>query len=160
LRKLQKPPYNNLGLPWHRFYEADVTPLTPGKPAELVFEIFAYINGFQGRPSPTAGDSFADTRSTPGLDPAPKVTIYRDAHTNRMLRCQLLKGDKDRIGFINTIRKSNPAWIAGSPLEGTMIKVNTAHWKVGLLSLLFAVSTVAGAVLAQEQRGAGARFHR
>jgi hypothetical protein len=31
-----------------------------------------------------------------------------------------------------------------------MKKVNTAHWKVGLLSLLFAVGTVAGAVLAQE----------
>jgi dienelactone hydrolase len=31
-----------------------------------------------------------------------------------------------------------------------MRKTNTAHWKVGLLSLLFAVGTVAGAVLAQE----------
>ena len=31
-----------------------------------------------------------------------------------------------------------------------MKKANTAHWKVGLLSLLFAVNTVAGAVLAQE----------
>ena len=39
LRKLQNAPYNNLGLPWHGFHEADVIPLTPGKPAELVFEI-------------------------------------------------------------------------------------------------------------------------
>jgi hypothetical protein len=31
-----------------------------------------------------------------------------------------------------------------------MKRFNTAHWKVGLLSLLFAVSIVAGAVLAQE----------
>src|SRR5512136_89002 len=31
-----------------------------------------------------------------------------------------------------------------------MKKINTTHWKVGLLSLLFAVSTVAGTVLAQD----------
>ena len=31
-----------------------------------------------------------------------------------------------------------------------MRMIDTAHWKVGLLSLLFAVSTVAGAVLAQD----------
>jgi hypothetical protein len=31
-----------------------------------------------------------------------------------------------------------------------MKKVTTANWKVGLLNLIFAVSTIAGAVLAQE----------
>ena len=79
LRKLQKAPYNNLGLPWHGFYEADVTPLTPGKPTELVFEILPISMIFKAGHSIRLVINFADTRSTPRLDPAPKVAIYRDS---------------------------------------------------------------------------------
>ncbi len=79
LRKLQKAPYNNLGLPWHGFYEADVIQLTPGKPVELVFEILPISMIFKAGHSIRLVINFADARSTPKLDPAPKVSIYRDS---------------------------------------------------------------------------------
>ncbi len=39
---------------------------------------------------------------------------------------------------------------AGFSIKGTMKKLNTAHWKAGLLRLLLAVGTVTGMVLAQD----------
>jgi dienelactone hydrolase len=48
------------------------------------------------------------------------------------------------------MRQSNPDSNAISPIEGTMKMVNTAYWRVGLLSLFLTVSTVAGTVLAQD----------
>jgi predicted acyl esterase len=79
LRKLQEAPYKNLGLPWHDFYEADVIPLTPGKPTELVFEILPISMIFKAGHTIRLVIHFADARSTPRLDPAPKVRIYRDS---------------------------------------------------------------------------------
>jgi predicted acyl esterase len=78
LGKLQDAPYNNLGLPWHGFYQADVTPLAPGEPAELVFDILPISMIFKAGHSIRLVINFAD-RTTPKLDPAPKVTIYRDS---------------------------------------------------------------------------------
>ena len=78
LRKLQNPPYNNLGLPWHRFHEADAAPLAPGEPAELVFEILPISMVVKAGHRIRLVIHFAD-RSTPRLDPAPKVAIYRDS---------------------------------------------------------------------------------
>jgi putative CocE/NonD family hydrolase len=79
LRKLQKAPYNNLGLPWHGFYEADVNPLTPGTPTELVFETLPISMIFKTGHCIRLVIHFADARATPKLDSAPKVTIYRDS---------------------------------------------------------------------------------
>jgi predicted acyl esterase len=78
LRKLQDAPYNYLGLPWHGFYRADVTPLAPGEPAELVFDILPISMVFKAGHNIRLVINFAD-RTTPKLDPAPKVTIYRDS---------------------------------------------------------------------------------
>ncbi len=39
LRRLNDPPYNNLGLPWHSLMMKDVSPLVPNKPVELEFDI-------------------------------------------------------------------------------------------------------------------------
>jgi predicted acyl esterase len=79
LRKLQNAPYNNLGLPWHGFYEADMTPLTPGKPAELMFDILPTSMIFKAGHRIRLVINFADPRATPKLDPAPKVAIYHDS---------------------------------------------------------------------------------
>ena len=79
LRKLQNAPYNNLGLPWHGFYKADATPLAPGKPTELVFEILPISMIFKAGHSIRLVINFADARSTPRLDPAPKVALYHDS---------------------------------------------------------------------------------
>ncbi len=85
-RALNEPPYNNLGLPYHRSFAEDVKPLVPGAPTELVFDmapvswvfkaghrIRLIVNGVgdahRGRgPAPT-----------PVLSPAPVVSFYRDS---------------------------------------------------------------------------------
>jgi predicted acyl esterase len=78
LRKLQDPPYNNLGLPWHRANQADVNPLTPGEPVELTFPLLPVSIVFKSGHRIRQVIHFADRR-TPKLDPAPRVTIYRDS---------------------------------------------------------------------------------
>ena len=78
LRNLADPPYNNLGLPWHRSYEEDVVPLIPGQPAELEFDILPVSMVFKAGHRIRLVIDFAD-RTTPNLDPAPKVAIYRDS---------------------------------------------------------------------------------
>ncbi len=77
MRKLHKAPYNNLGLPWHRCYGKDVTPLVPGKPVELEFELLPISMVFKAGHRIRLVINFAD-QTTPRLDPPPKVTIYRD----------------------------------------------------------------------------------
>ena len=72
------PPFYNWGLPWHRNAPEDVKPLTPGEPAELVFDLrpVSYVikAGHRIRVTITAvcGDA------TPRLDPAPVVTFHRN----------------------------------------------------------------------------------
>ncbi len=91
LRKLRKAPYNNLGLPWHGFYEADVTPLTPGKPTELEFEILPISMIFKAGHRIRLVINFAD-RATPQLDPAPKVAIYRDSSHKSCVTLPIIEG--------------------------------------------------------------------
>ncbi len=92
LRKLQNAPYNNLGLPWHGFYQKDVTPLVPGKPAELEFEILPISMIFKAGHRIRLAINLAD-RATPKLDPAPKVTIYRDSNHQSYLTLPIIVGD-------------------------------------------------------------------
>ncbi|MBN2243145.1 MAG: CocE/NonD family hydrolase [Acidobacteria bacterium] len=78
LRKLHDAPYDNLKLPWHRFHEADALPLEPGRPVELEFELLPISMVFKSGHRIRLAITFAD-RTTPRLQPAPKVTIYRDS---------------------------------------------------------------------------------
>jgi hypothetical protein len=77
-RTLSTPPFNNGGLPWRRNAAEDIKPLTPGEPAELVFDLRPLSHivkaGHRIRLTITAvcGDA------TPQLSPAPVVTFYRD----------------------------------------------------------------------------------
>lgn len=45
-RQLNKPPYNNLGVPWLGNYRKDARPL-PDEPTELLFELFPVSNLFE-----------------------------------------------------------------------------------------------------------------
>lgn len=84
MRKLAKPPYDKLGLPYHRFMEADATPLVPGKPTELTFSILPISMVFRAGHRIQLVISFT-TRGTPEITPAPEVTLYHDAtHPSRV----------------------------------------------------------------------------
>jgi uncharacterized protein len=78
LRKEEPAPYNNLGLPYHPFRKADVTPLVPGEPTLLRFDLLPISILFKAGHRIQLKVSFADT-PTPRVMPAPTVSIYRDA---------------------------------------------------------------------------------
>ena len=98
LRKLQDAPYNNLGLPWHGFYQEDVTPLVPGQPAELQFDILPISMIFKAghrirlvvefrRP----GNAQARSRAE-GCDISrfkPQVLSYVADHRSAMIRIEI-----------------------------------------------------------------------
>ncbi len=78
-RMLHEPPYDNLGLPFHRSNEEDVEKLKPGDPGELVFDLQPTSNVFNAghrlRVTVTCADK--DNALTPVLSPPPDVSIYR-----------------------------------------------------------------------------------
>lgn len=76
-RKEDTPPYNNLGLPWHPFREADAQPLVPGEPAHLRFDILPFSMVFEAGHKIRLVLTFADT-ATPRVTPAPRVSVLRD----------------------------------------------------------------------------------
>jgi predicted acyl esterase len=83
LRKLDSSPYDNLGLPWHRYQEADVTPLVGGEPTELAFDLYPISFVFKAGHRIRLVLTFADSRATPTGSPAPELTIHRDpAHSS------------------------------------------------------------------------------
>ncbi len=81
-RKLSEPEFDNLGLPWHRSFEEDMVPLTPGELVELVFDIMPTSNLFKAghRIRITISGSCFDG-SGPAMAfkdaPAPHITVYR-----------------------------------------------------------------------------------
>jgi putative CocE/NonD family hydrolase len=79
-RAVSDPPYDNLGLPYHRSYEADVAAPAPGVPFELRFDLEPTSNVFDkgNRIRLTITGADKDNAATPVLSPAPEVTIYRE----------------------------------------------------------------------------------
>jgi putative CocE/NonD family hydrolase len=77
-RALNKPPYEYLGLPYHRSNAADVLEL-PGKPVELVFDLqptsIVFQPGHRIRVTIACADK--DNTLTPELSPIPRVAVYR-----------------------------------------------------------------------------------
>jgi len=79
-RALADPPYDNLGLPYHRSYESDIAPLLPGEPAELRFDLEPTSNVFDKGHRIRLTLTFADkdNAATPILSLEPEVKVYRD----------------------------------------------------------------------------------
>jgi predicted acyl esterase len=76
LRKTAKPPYNNLGLPWHPFTQASVQPLRPGDPVEMSFDLYATSYVFKAGHRVRLTLNFADQRNSKKETPAPTVKIH------------------------------------------------------------------------------------
>jgi putative CocE/NonD family hydrolase len=84
-RLLSKAPYNNFGLPYHRHYKSELTPIPPGEPVELVFDLLPISHQFRKgnriRISVTCADT--DNFETPALNPLPKIRVSRNSvHTS------------------------------------------------------------------------------
>jgi len=76
LRKIEKAPYNNLGLPYHPFTKDSVQPLKPGEPVQVEFDLFPISYLFKSGHRIRLTLNFADARATPKQSPAPEVTVY------------------------------------------------------------------------------------
>jgi len=78
LRALGTPPYTYLGLPWHRSFEEDAMPFTPGEPAELVFDCLplshVFKSGHRVRLTITGADPREKDREQ--FSPPPKITVF------------------------------------------------------------------------------------
>lgn len=74
------PPFNNMELPWHRHYQADVVPLTPGEVAELKFDMMPTANVFKkgNRIRVTVTCANAGWDELPSEEPA-TITLLRNA---------------------------------------------------------------------------------
>jgi hypothetical protein len=80
LRAVSKAPYKNFGLPYHRQYKSDATPVPALKPVELVFNLLptSYLFRAGNRIRVTIVCSDADNFETPVLKPAPKIRLLRE----------------------------------------------------------------------------------
>ena len=96
-RKTHEPPYNYLGLPFHRSYKSDLAPLTPGEPAELVFDLIPTSNLFETgnriRITITCADK--DNALTPEITPPPQVSMYRNAELSSYISLPIVTGGPD-----------------------------------------------------------------
>jgi putative CocE/NonD family hydrolase len=92
-RALSKAPFNNLGLPYHRHYKSDLTPIPAGEPIELVFDLLptSYIFRAGNRIRITITCADADNFETPVLDPAPKLHLLRDMDHPSSIQLPIVK---------------------------------------------------------------------
>jgi hypothetical protein len=78
-RALAKAPFDNLGLPYHRSFAADIRPLVPGRLTELLFDLqptsILFHAGDRIRITLTGADR--DTFDTPTQSPAPTIWVER-----------------------------------------------------------------------------------
>lgn len=79
-RSVNEPPWDGMGLPWHRSYSGDLEPLTPGEPVELQIALAPTSNifdkGHRIRVTITCTD-WADMFDT-SREPGAEVTMYRN----------------------------------------------------------------------------------
>ncbi len=80
-RKLSKPPYNYMGLPYHRSYKEDIEPLPAGEPVKLVFDLHPTSNIFNAGNRLRITVTCADQKNfeTPELSPPPTITLHRSS---------------------------------------------------------------------------------
>jgi putative CocE/NonD family hydrolase len=86
-RSIADPPYDYLGLPYHRSFEEDIEPL-PDEPVELAFDLHPISQIFHAgnriRVTITCADT--DSTQTPVLTPPPTVSIHRaEPHASHII---------------------------------------------------------------------------
>jgi predicted acyl esterase len=80
-RVLTSPPYDNLGLPYHRSYTEDMQIVPEGKPVALTFSLLPTANFFEAghRIRITITGADADSTALFPWPPASTVQIFRSA---------------------------------------------------------------------------------
>ncbi len=98
-RALHDPPYDKLGLPYHRSYQEDVVELVPGERTELRFDLHPTSNvfntGHRIRLTITCADK--DNAATLELSPPPNVTVYRNREHPSYVILPVIEADEKLI---------------------------------------------------------------
>jgi hypothetical protein len=76
LRKIEKAPYDNLGLPWHPFTANSVQPLKPAEPVEMRFDLYATSYVFKAGHRIRLTLNFSDERATAREASPPTVKVH------------------------------------------------------------------------------------
>jgi putative CocE/NonD family hydrolase len=95
LRDLGTPPYSYLGLPWHRSFEEDARPFTPGQPTELVFDCLPLSHVFKFGHRVRLTITCADVREKDRveLSPPPQITIFSNAGRGSYIKLPVIPAD-------------------------------------------------------------------
>lgn len=105
-RKISEPPFDYIGLPYHRSYKEDVKPLPKASPVELVFDLLPLSNVFDAgnriRVTITSADQL--NFKTPERDPAPQVTVFRSNEFPSGISLPIVSGmtkdEAQQAGFV------------------------------------------------------------
>lgn len=92
-RDTTTPPYNNLGLPWHRAYKADAKPLVPNQIVELQIALHPTANVFNAghRLRVTIMGADADNTEKPPVKGRPTITLYRGSDHPSAIRLPVMQ---------------------------------------------------------------------
>ena len=94
-RDCKEPPFEFLGLPWHRFYEHDRRPLIPGVPVLLdtVMTPVSSMVSKGNRIRVTINNNDRGNWDTVELSPAPLVHVYRDKEHPSYIDLPVVEGE-------------------------------------------------------------------
>lgn len=85
-RRLNTPPWNNFGLPWHRGYQEDAEPLTPGVPSRMSFDLlptsYVFLPGHRMRVTITGSDWRERARQ---IERPPTIRVHTGGATASMI---------------------------------------------------------------------------
>lgn len=97
-RAVDVPLYDYFGLPWHRCYEEDATPL-PQEPVELPFDLHPTSNIFDAgnriRIKITCADK--DSTLTPEVSPPPVITVFHSPEYPSRITLPIIPADQKKV---------------------------------------------------------------
>jgi len=104
-KKPSEPPFETMGLPYHRSYEQDMETLSNEHPYELVFDLLPTSNVFDKGHRIRIAITCADQKNfkTPVIDPPPQIIVFRKNDFPSSITLPIIDQEKElaqRAGFI------------------------------------------------------------
>jgi putative CocE/NonD family hydrolase len=92
-RVLSQPPYDNIGLPYHSYFDADRKLIPAGEPVELIFDLlptaYRFSRGSRIRVTIACADN--DNFETPVTTPAPILHLLRDKNHQSFVKLPVIQ---------------------------------------------------------------------
>ena len=97
-RAMASPPFNNLGLPYHRSFAEDILDL-PDQPVELVFDMLPTSKLFRAghRIRVAIAGADRDNLQTKEISPPPQLTVYRSGKHSSYITLPIIPPQSEAI---------------------------------------------------------------